>query len=128
MLAYFARTHTEHVDLREVGQYWSARVEDLLRASVRDRPLVPDNQILDVRFHEFMNDEVATIKRIYAFAEQPLTEDSRKAIEAYMAANRRGKLGRIEYHLEDFGLERSERRKALRFYLERFNVSDEYVE
>jgi len=42
-----------------------------------------------------------------------------------MMANPRGKLGRIEYHLEDFGLDPHERRQAVRFYRERFDVPDE---
>ncbi len=125
MLAYVARTHTERVDLLEVGRYWSARVEDLLRASVRDRPLVLDDQILDVRFHEFMADEVTMVKRVYEFAEQPMTEDAQRAVKSFMSANPRGKLGRIAYHLEDFGLDPRERRQVLRFYQERFDVPDE---
>jgi len=125
MLAYVARMQTEHVDLIEVGRYWSARVEDLLRASVRDRSLVPDDQVLDVRFHEFMADDGNMVKRVYEFAEQPMTEEVQRAVESFMAANPRGRLGRIEYHLEDFGLDPRERRQALRFYQERFDVPDE---
>ena len=125
LLAYVARMQTEHVDLSEVGRYWSARVEDLLRASVRDRALVPADQVLDVRFHEFMADEMTMVKRVYEFAEQPMTEERQRAVESFMAANPRGKLGRIEYHLEDFGLDPRERRQALRFYQERFDVPDE---
>jgi len=125
LLAYVARMQTEHVDLSEVGRYWSARVEDLLRASVRDRALVPADQVLDVRFHEFMADEMTMVKRIYAFAGQPMTEERQRAVESFMAANPRGRLGRIEYHLEDFGLDPRERRQALRFYQERFDVPDE---
>jgi len=125
MLAYVARMQTEHVDLIEVGRYWSARVEDLLRASVRDRSLVPDDQVLDVRFHEFMADDGNMVKRVYEFAEQPMTEEVQRAVHSFMAANPRGRLGRIEYHLEDFGLDPRERRQALRFYQERFDVPDE---
>src|SRR5258708_4556079 len=96
LLAYVARMQTEHVDLSEVGRYWSARVEDLLRASVRDRALVPADQVLDVRFHEFMADEMTMVKRVYAFAGQPMTEERQRAVESFMAANPRGRVGRIE--------------------------------
>ena len=105
--------------------YWSARVEGLLQASVRDRPFVPGDQVLDVRFHEFMADEMSMVKRIYEFAEQSMTEDMQRAVKSFMAANPRGRLGRIAYHLEDFGLDLRERRQALRFYQEGFDVPDE---
>jgi Sulfotransferase family len=125
MLAYVARAYTEHVDLLAVGRYWSARVEDLLRASVRDAPFVPAGQVFHVRFHEFMADEVTMVKRVYAFAEQPLTGDALRAVTSFKATNPRGRLGRIAYHLEDFGLDPRERRQALRFYQECFDVPDE---
>jgi len=92
---------------------------------VRDRPLMRADQVLDVHFHEFMADELSMVRRIYEFAQQPMTEEVRHTIELFKAANPRGKFGRIEYHLEDFGLDRSERRQALRFYQERFDVPDE---
>jgi hypothetical protein len=46
-------------------------------------------------------------------------------MRAYLAAHTRGRLGAIEYRLEDFGLDAAERRRALRFYQERFGVPDE---
>jgi hypothetical protein len=125
MIAYIARMHTERVDLLAVGRDWSTMVEDLLRAAMRGRSLVPTDQVCDVRFHEFMADEVGMVKRIYEFAEQPMTADVERAVTAFMRANPRGKLGRIEYHLENFGLDPRERRQAVRFYQERFDVPDE---
>ena len=34
-------------------------------ASVRDRHLVPADRSVDVLFHEFMADDIATVERIY---------------------------------------------------------------
>jgi hypothetical protein len=80
----------------------------------------------DERFHEFMADEMTMVKRVYEFAEQPMTEDVQRAVKSFMAANPKGRLGRIAYHLEeDFGLDPRERRQALRFYQGRFDVPDE---
>ena len=46
-------------------------------------------------------------------------------MRAYREAHARGRLGAIDYRLEDFGLDADERRRALRFYQERFGVPDE---
>ena len=40
-----------------------------------------------------------------------------------MADHPRGRFGRIDYDLADFGLDAAERRAALRFYVERFGVT-----
>ncbi len=125
MLAYGHRMNGRNLDPHQVGRDWSSRVEDLLRASVEQRSLLPERQTLDVVFSEFMKDDVATVERVYAFAGQPLTPGGRAAIARYIAANPRGKHGTVAYRLEDFGVDASERRRALRFYQERFGIADE---
>jgi len=122
MMAYTARTHQDKVDLAVIGRYWADRVEDLFRACVRDRELLPAGQSIDVLFHDFMADDVATVERIYALAGQPFTADVRRAMDAFMADHPRGRHGTIRYDLADFGLDRTERRAALQFYVDRFGV------
>ena len=46
-------------------------------------------------------------------------------MRCFLDANPRGKHGRIDYRLEDLGLDAAERRRSLRFYQERFGVPDE---
>jgi hypothetical protein len=78
-----------------------------------------------VRFSEFLADDVAMVARIYELAGQPMTTEARSAMEAFMAEHPRGRHGRIQYDLADFGLEAAERRAALSFYSERFGVEQE---
>ena len=125
MATYGLRMNSAHIDPVASGHYWAARVERMLRRSIEDRRLVPSGQVLDVRFDEFMADEVGTVERIYAFADQPLTEAARRAMAAYRDGHRPGRHGTIVYRLEDFRLDDEERRTALRFYQERFGVPDE---
>jgi hypothetical protein len=125
MLAYGHRMNARRIDPQQIGREWSARVEDLLRASVEQRPLLPAQQTFDVVFTEFMRDDLAMVERVYGFAQQPLGDAGRDAIVRYVAANPRGKHGTVAYRLEDFGVDASERRHALRFYQERFAISDE---
>jgi hypothetical protein len=124
MGAYSLRMNCGAVDPSEVGRYWSERIEAMLRASIEDRPKLPADQIFDMRFHEFMADDVAMVDRIYAFAGQPMTPEAKRAMDDYMAANPRGQHGTIRYALEDFGIDPEERRRALRFYQERFDLPD----
>ncbi len=125
MLAYGHRMNGRNLDPVAIGRDWSARAEDLLRASVEQRALLPAAQTLDVVFTEFMQDDLAMVERVYDFARQPLTAAGREAIARYVASNPRGKHGTVEYRLEDFGVDPNERRRALRFYQERFGIADE---
>ena len=125
MLAYTARMATGRPDPSRIGAYWSDRLEDMLRACVRDRDLLPADRTIDVGFDEFMADDVAMVERIYALAGQPMAEASRRAMEEFMAAHPRGRHGGVIYDLAELGIDREERRKALRFYVDRFGVSVE---
>ena len=125
MAAYGLRMSRARIDVKRTGRYWADRIENMLRASVEDRPLVPAGQVSDVRFHEFMADDLATMERLYGCFGESLAQPARAAMRAYLASHARGRLGAIDYRLEDFGLDAAERRRALRFYQERFGVPDE---
>jgi hypothetical protein len=125
MIAYAARMHVERPDPVACGRYWSARVEDLLRACVRDRELLPAAQSIDVRFQDLTADDFAMVERICALAGHPLTATARAAMAAFLDAHPRGRHGTVVYDLAALGLTRSERRIALRFYSERFALEDE---
>jgi hypothetical protein len=120
MVAYAARTNLVRPDPEAIGAYWRDRVEGLLRACVEDRELLPAARSLDVRFDEFMADDVAMVERIYALADQPFTDGTRAAMLAYMNDHPRGRHGRVAYDLAPLGLDEGERRRALAFYTRRF--------
>ena len=127
MISYSARMNQEHPDPVATGRYWSARIEDKLRACVRDRDTLPAAQSIDVRFDQFMADDLAMVNRIYELADQPMTDRSRAAMDAFMAEHPRGRHGGVVYDLADFGLDADERYKALQFYIDRFDVEIEGV-
>jgi len=126
MLSYGARmTHTNpRPDW--YFEYWSDRIHRLLSASVRDRHLLPSDRTVDVLFHEFMADDVATVERIYEVAGLPMTNDARGQIEAYLAAHTRGKDGQVVYDVrKDFHADPLEVRAPFDFYMNKFDVRAE---
>jgi hypothetical protein len=125
MITYTARLSHERVDPHYIGGYWADRIERMLRACADDRDALPAGQSIDVPFDEFMADDVAMVERIYDLAGQPMTHGARAAMQSFMDDHPRGKFGGIVYDLADFGLDPAERRDALRFYTDRFGVTEE---
>jgi len=124
MAAYSARMNTASpIDLRAMGRYWRDRIVDLFRAVVRDRDLVDGTRSIDVRFDEFMRDDLATVRRVYGFAGQAVTADAEAAWREFMASHPRGVHGTVEYDLAQFGLDADEIRAACGFYIDRFGVA-----
>ena len=128
MLTYGDRVRCHRVDPPANAAYWSDRIEALLRACVRDRDLIPEGQAIDVLFHEFMADDVAMVERIYQLADLDMDQGARSSLDAFMAANPRGKHGRIVYDLKrDFGVDPEALRERFAFYFERFPIRSESV-
>jgi hypothetical protein len=126
MLTYGARMSYRDVDADGVLAYWRERIEHILRASVRDRDLVPEAQRVDVLFHEFMADDVATVAGIYDIAGVEMTDAAETELRDYMTAHPRGKDGQVVYDLRgDFGVEPAAVREPFDFYVERFPVTVE---
>jgi len=127
MLAYTARLNTAHPDPHRIGQYWSARIQQMLETGMRERDLLPADRPIDVRFDEFMADDIATVERIYAVADQPFDSQVRAGMERFMVEHPRGLHGGVRYDLAgDFGIDPAERRAALRAYVTRFGVAEEH--
>jgi hypothetical protein len=124
MGAYTARMNTESpIDLHAIGRYWRDRIVDLFRALVRDRDLVDGTRSLDIRFDDFMRDDLAAVRRVYGFAGQAVTAEAEAAWRSFMASHPRGVHGTVEYDLAQFGLDADEIRHACGFYIDRFGVA-----
>ena len=121
MLGWGERMRRVEVDADGLAAYWLDRIERLLRASVRDLPLIPEEKRVDVEFGAFMADEFGTVTRILDAAGLGVPGEARKQLDAYVAGNPRGKNGRMVYDLRgDFGLDPDDVRRRFAFYLEAF--------
>lgn len=121
MLAYGDRVRRVDVEPDALAAYWLDRIEQLLRAGVRDLDLVPPERRVEVEFGRFMGDEMGTVERILAVAGLSFDDEVRRSVEGYREAHPRGRGGRIVYDLRaDFGLEPDAVRRRFAFYFERF--------
>jgi hypothetical protein len=126
MLAYGQRMSRKQVEPGALADYWSDRIEHLLRACVQDRDKLPAQQSIDVLFHEFMADDLAMVEKIYAVAGLEMTAAARSDLSQYIQQHPRGKAGRMVYKLrDDFGLDPDTLRQRFAFYFNRFSVRPE---
>lgn len=126
MLAYGDRIRRHTVDPEPLVDYWTDRVETLLRACVKDRDLIPSNQSIDIGFHELNGKELDILETLYDYNGTDLTDDAKAALTAYLSGNPRGKHGRMRYELErHFGRSPDDIRGRFDFYFNRFDVRAE---
>ena len=120
MIAYSERMHRDTVDVATVAHAWVDRLERLLGACVRDRDVIPADRSVDIRFDDFMADEMGVAERVYSVAGEPFTDDVRSAVSDYLQAHRRGRHGRVHTSAQMFGLDSDELRERFAPYSSRF--------
>jgi hypothetical protein len=92
----------------------------MLTALIRDRDTIGPNRSMDVRFDDFMADELGVTERVYGLAGEPFTDEARAAIGDHLAGHRRGRLGNDETSYEMFDLDEGNLRERFAPYVERF--------
>ncbi len=120
MITYTARMYCHPVPVSDIAATWLDRLELMLNALVRDRGAVPPERSLDIRFDDFMADEIGVAAEIYDLAGEELAADARDALVAYLAGHERGRLGRIATSAEMFGLDDADIRHRFAPYVKRF--------
>ena len=120
MITYSARMHRTPVPVQQIAHSWIERLEQMLNALVRDRDTIGPDRSIDIRFDDFMADEIGVAERVYALAGEPFTEPACGAVADYLAGHQRGRLGNVETSFEMFGLREDDLRSRFAPYVERF--------
>ena len=120
MMTYTMRMSVDKVDVHTVANYWITRIDELLSACMRDHDRLPADRTIDVRFDEFMADDLAMVQRVWDTAGYTPNDESRKSVADYMAGHTRGRLGKVDYRAEDLGLDKDELRRRFAPYVDRF--------
>lgn len=124
LTCYGIRNYFDHPNPLLVGRNIAAIIERLLHGICDDR-VDGDPRYVDIQFRELMADPIGLVRRIYAVCGKTLDAAAEQTMRNWIAANPRGKHGGHDYAAEDFGIDITERRRALRFYTDRFGVAAE---
>jgi hypothetical protein len=122
MITYSARMHRSPVPVGQIAESWIDRLEQMLTALVRDRDTIGPDRSIDIRFDDFMANELGVAEHVYALAGEPFTEQARAAFAGYLAGHQRGRLGNVETSYEMFGLKEDSLRARFAPYVERFLI------
>lgn len=120
MVVYTARMYRGQVPVERLATYWADRLERMLGAAVADRDALDPATSLDLRFDDFMADDLAAARRVYDLAGEPVTAEAEAAMAAFLASHQRDRHGRIDYRAEDLGLDPDVLRERFAGYTERF--------
>lgn len=104
----------------EVTQVWADGLARGLAAL--DRGVVPSNRVCHVHYTDLAADPVGTVRRLYAHYDLPFTAGFEQRLRAFLLEFPRGRFGRHEYSLQEFGLNPDEEQVRYQNYCQRFNI------
>ena len=89
---------------------------------------IPEAQVVDLYFRDFMGDQVGTVRRAYKHFGLTLHDDTTRRMQAFLDDNPADKFGKHLYHLADTGLDLDELRAMFANYETYFDIPRETVE
>jgi hypothetical protein len=115
-----AFSDTDHVAY--IASHWT----DLLALSIARieafRQAHPEHPIIDVQYADLVGDPLGTVERLYAASGRTFDDEARRAIQAFVDANPKGRFGTHGYRLEEYGLRADDFRARFADYVERYDV------
>ncbi|WP_345424080.1 sulfotransferase [Halioxenophilus aromaticivorans] len=112
-------TH-EHVDLEKIGSTTIDIFQRMIDNIINYKVKYGENSIYDIQYQDIIKNPTESIHNIYRHFNQPLTNEAKNAMKKYLTDNPKGKHGKHEYILEEFGLNEAYIRSIFSDYYDRF--------
>ena len=115
-----------HLDAGEVGRAVMDWYAMSLEHGLAQREKLPPELFIDCSQREFVEQPMAVVEKVYRAFDLPLSDESRAAMQAHVDANPKGKHGKHEYNLSEYGLTEEMIKDRFAFYTqdERWPISD----
>jgi hypothetical protein len=105
MVSYSRILFSEEVEQKIVAEQWVRKNGFMLSKALEFRnDGKNDARFTDVSYTELVNDTMKEIRRIYQDRGEPVSEDLLSIFEASNRQNPKGKYGRHQYKLDEFGI------------------------
>jgi hypothetical protein len=102
----------------EQAEVWSLYFSRCLKSL---KTIKKHNQIIHIRFEDFVSEQVNTVKRIYRQFNWELSNEALERFSHFLTVNPKDKHGRHMYTLNDFGLTENQINKLYSDYIEFLN-------
>jgi hypothetical protein len=105
-----------HLDRHAIGRNVMEWYAMSLEKGLEQRARLPQELFVDCSQQEFVDQPLALVQRVYDSFDLPMSEQSRAALQSHIDANPKGKHGKHEYKLADYGLTPEMIKERFEFY------------
>lgn len=120
---------SDRADLPRMAQYYARALMQGYNNTVdyRSSGQLPEAQVVDLYFRDFMQDQVGTVRRAYNHFDMELPTEAAAAMQQFLDDNPADKFGKHLYQLADTGLDLSRLREGFSRYEEYFDIPREEI-
>lgn len=114
---------SDHVDTARIAADMIDMFDRMIARQRAYRDVHGEEAILDLHYADLMRDPMGEMRRLYARFGEPFTDRAEAAMQACLAANPKGKHGRHDYSLAEFGLSREAVHAHFADYIECYAIA-----
>lgn len=122
LIKYVRQIYSDDVDLKGIGESFIDTFEVMIARAVAFKAKHGADSIHDVQYAETVSDPIGTVRRIYERFDEAWTPEIEGAMQGYLDTNPKGKHGKHEYSLEEFGLSKGYVRERFADYISRYDI------
>jgi hypothetical protein len=112
--------YSDKVDLGYIAETMIDTFDKMIERALAYKEKHGWDSIYDLQYVDVMRDPIDALKKVYDHFDEPMTAEAEQAMTAFLARNPKGKHGKHDYSLEEFGLTKAGVRAHFRDYCERF--------
>lgn len=113
---------SDKVDMNEIAAKLLDTFDLMIERQNAYRDQHGEHAIHDIQYDQQMHDPIGTMRKVYARFDEPFTAQIEAAMQKTLSANPKGRFGKHEYSLSEFGLTADGVRKHFKDYCERFSI------
>lgn len=113
---------SETVDLNYIGESMMGTFEEMVRRTLAYKEKHGWESIYDLQYVDLVADPVNEMKKLYDHFGQPMTTEAEASMKNLLAQNPKGKHGKHDYSLEEYGLSKAIVRERFADYCDRFSI------
>jgi hypothetical protein len=122
MVAHGRGILSDAVKPEAVACHWTRKVERMITQSIQARDKHAPASFIDISYYSLLENPIAELEKIYAFAGLPFTDKAREAAVKTTQVNKQNRYGKHIYRLEDFDLSPEKIENQFRFYRQKYAI------
>ena len=114
--------HPDAIDLQAMGRDAMAQMQYHVERPLRARDRIGDERFFHMYYHEMMRDPMDVMRRLYEWADEPLTAETEARMQDWLAAHPQDRFALNTYSLDQYGLSVQQLEPIFAKYLDTFDI------